>query len=222
MPKIVALMPMKEHSERVANKNIRPFHGRPLYYHVLSSLLACPYIDSVYIDTDSSFIMEDALRHFDVHMIERPEHLRSDFTPMNDILLYDVTQVEADYYLQTHSTNPLLRTQTIGAAIEAFLGSSERDSLFSVTRLQRRLWDAEGRPVNHDPGQLLRTQDLPPVYEENSCLYIFSKPILEERRNRIGERPLLFEIDRIEAWDIDDEQDFRIAELLYEKRGELS
>ena len=218
MPRIVALLPMKEHSERVANKNIRPFHGRPLYYHVLISLLACPYIDSVYIDTDSSFIVEDAPRNFDVHIIERPEHLRSDFTPMNDIILYDVTQVEADYYLQTHSTNPLLRPQTITAAIEALLASSEHDSLFSVTRLQRRLWDADGRAVNHDPDQLLRTQDLPPVYEENSCLYIFSKPILEARRNRIGERPLMFEIDRIEAWDIDDEQDFQIAELLYVER----
>jgi len=141
---------------------------------------------------------------------------------MNDILLYDVTQVEADYYLQTHSTNPLLRAQTIGASIEAFLDSSQRDSLFSVTRLQRRLWDADGRAVNHDPNHLLRTQDLPPVYEENSCLYIFSKPILEERRNRIGERPLLFEIDRIEAWDIDDEQDFQIAELLYVERERRS
>lgn len=222
MTKIVALLPMKEHSERIANKNIRPFHGCPLYHHVLSSLLACPYIDAVYINTDSRFIMEDAPRHFDVHIIERPKHLRSDFTPMNEILLYDVTQIEADYYVQTHSTNPLLRSQTITAALEALLGSPEHDSLFSVTRLQRRLWDAQGRALNHDPGQLLRTQDLPPVYEENSNLYIFSKPILEERRNRIGYQPLMFEIDWIEAWDIDEESDFWVAELLYSKRGELS
>jgi len=221
MTTIVGLLPMKEHSERIANKNIRSFQGRPLYHHILSRLLACPYINAVYIDTDSRFITEDAPRHFDVHIIERPEHLRSDFTPMNDILMYDVTQVEADYYVQTHSTNPLLRQQTITAAIEAFLGSSEHDSLFSVTRLQRRLWDAEGNAVNHDPDQLLRTQDLSPIYEENSNLYIFSKAILEERRNRIGYRPLMFEIDRIEAWDIDEEQDFLIAESLYAKQGEL-
>ena len=221
MTTIVGLLPMKEHSERIANKNIRSFQERPLYHHILSSLLACPYINAVYIDTDSRFIMEDAPRHFDVHIIERPEHLRSDFTPMNDILMYDVTQAEADYYVQTHSTNPLLRQQTITAAIEAFLGSSEYDSLFSVTRLQSRLWDAEGNAVNHDPNYLLRTQDLSPVYEENSNLYIFSKAILEERRNRIGYRPLMFEMDRIEAWDIDEELDFLIAEFLYTKQGEL-
>jgi len=111
-----------------------------------------------------------------------------------------------------------LRTQTINAAIEAFLSSSKHDSLFSVTRLQRRLWDIDGTPINHDPSQLLRTQDLPPVYEENSCVYIFTRSNLESRQNRIGERPLMFEIDHIEAWDIDDEQDFYIAETLYATR----
>ncbi len=214
-PKIVALVPMRHHSERVPGKNYRSLAGRPLYHHIVSSLLACPYVDIVCIDTDSSFIMDDAPQHFDVHLLERPEHLRSDFIPMNDILLYDVTQMNADYYLQTHSTNPLLRTETITAAIEAFLNSTEHDSLFSVTRVQSRLWDADGRAINHDPSSLLRTQDLPPVYEENSCLYIFTREILEKRHNRIGERPLMFEIDRIESWDIDEEQDFRIAELLY-------
>lgn len=220
--RIVALVPMREHSERVVNKNIRLFHGRPLYHHILGSLLACPHIVSVCIDTDSSFIMEDAPRQFDVDIIQRPEHLRSDFIAMNDILLHDVTQVEADYYLQTHSTNPLLRTQTIDAAIAAFLESQEHDSLFSVTRLQTRLWDADGKAVNHDPNNLLRTQDLPPIYEENSNLYIFTRQILEERRNRIGHRPLMFEIDRIESWDIDEEQDFHIAELLYSERERMS
>ena len=75
--------------------------------------------------------------------------------------------------------------------------------------------------MNHDPNQLLRTQDLAPIYEENSCIYIFNRATLEERRNRIGYHPLLFEIDRIESWDIDDEQDFRIAELLYAEREKL-
>lgn len=225
MTRIVGLLPMRAHSERVPHKNIRPFHGRPLYHHVLESLLACPYIAEVCIDTDSEFIMADAPKHFDrVRIIERPAHLRPDFTSMNEVLLYDVTQVDADYYLQTHSTNPLLSSNTITRAIETFLNSPGYDSLFSVTPWQIRLWDAQGRPINHDPDVLLRTQDLPPVYEENSNLYLFSKSVLLERRNRIGVRPLLFEIDRVEAWDIDDELDFRIAEFLYTERlsGSLS
>jgi CMP-N-acetylneuraminic acid synthetase len=135
------------------------------------------------------------------------------------VLLYDVRQVEADYYLQTHSTNPLLRTETISRAVEAYLGGrSSYDTLFSVTAMQVRLWDEQARPINHDTAVLLRTQDLSPVFEENSNLYIFPRNVLEARGNRIGERPLMFEIDRMEAWDIDDELDFQIAEFLYLNR----
>ena len=88
------------------------------------------------------------------------------------------------------------------------------DSLFSVTRMQTRLWDQSGRAINHDPAILLQTQDLPPVYEENSCLYIFKRKTLLAHRNRLGERPMMFEIDPPEAWDIDEELDFQIVELL--------
>ena len=198
--KVVGLLPMRAHSERVPNKNIRDFHGRPLYHHILESLLACRYIDEVCIDTDSEFIMKDAPEHFErVRIVERPEHLRSGHTPMNEVLLHDVTQIDAGCYLQTHSTNPLLTPDTITRAIETFLDSPEFDSLFSVTRWQCRLWDAQMRALNHDPDVLLRTQDLTPVYEENSNLYLFSKSVLVERRNRIGARPLLFEINRLEV-----------------------
>jgi len=92
------------------------------------------------------------------------------------------------------------------------------DSLFSVTRLQTRLWDGLARPLNHNPAILLRTQDLPPIFEENSCIYLFSRQTLELRRNRIGERPYLFEIEATEAMDIDEEHDFLIANLLLEHR----
>lgn len=219
-PRIVALVPMRHHSERVPGKNYRPFARRPLYHHIVTSLLACPRVEEVVIDTDSPIIGEDASERFpQVRLIERPEHLRAGTVPMNDVLLYDVTQVEADYYVQTHSTNPLLRPETISEAIQRFLDSLPTyDSLFSVTKLQTRLWDGLGKAINHDPAILLRTQDLPPVYEENSCLYIFCRSTLETRRNRIGERPFMFEIDRIEAWDIDEELDFRIAEFLYLER----
>lgn len=220
-PLVAAIVPMRHTSERVPQKNYRPFGGRPLYHHIVRSLLDAPAVSTVLIDTDSPIIMEDAAREFpEVIVVERPAHLRDGRTPMNEVLLHDVTQVAADWYLQTHSTNPLLRSGTIERALSTFLGAtSTYDSLFSVTRLQTRLWDADARPVNHDPVVLLRTQDLPPIYEENSCLYVFSKAGLESRGNRIGERPLMFEIDRGEAVDIDEELDFTVAELLFERRA---
>jgi CMP-N-acetylneuraminic acid synthetase len=217
--KIVALVPMRHHSERVEGKNYRPVAGKPLYQHIVNSLLACRLISEVVIDTDSPRISEDVSENFPhIRLIDRPHHLRDGKVPMNEVLLHDVSQVDADYYLQTHSTNPLLRTATISRAIQLFLDNcSTYDSLFSATRLQVRLWDDQMRPVNHDPEILLRTQDLPPIYEENSCLYIFSKENLVKRGNRIGKRPLLFEINRLEAWDIDEELDLEIAEYLHLK-----
>lgn len=215
-PRIVAFVPMRHSSERVPGKNYRPIAGRPLYHHIVSTLLACPSISEVAIDTDSPHIIAECREMFPaVHLLERPEALRGGMVPMNDILLHDVSQLEADYYLQTHSTNPLLLPETISRAIDAFLASlPDHDSLFGVTALQTRLWWADGSAVNHDPNVLARTQDLPPVYEENSNLYIFDKATLVNRKNRIGERPLLFEVPREEAWDIDEEIDFLIAEYL--------
>jgi CMP-N-acetylneuraminic acid synthetase len=215
-PKIVALVPMRHLSERVPGKNYRMFAGKPLYHHIIESLLACSHIAQVVIDTDSPMIMEDAARHFpQVHLIERPPHLRAGTVPMNDVLLNDTIQVPADFYLQTHSTNPLLRTDTIGRAVQSFLDHFPvYDSLFSVTRIQTRLWDGLARAINHNPAILLRTQDLPPVFEENSCLYIFAQSTLETKHNRIGERPWMFETERQESWDIDEELDFRVAEFL--------
>lgn len=221
-PKIVALVPMRHNSERVPGKNYRLFAGRPLYHHIIGSLLACPLITEVVIDTDSQTIMEDASQHFpQVRLIDRPDHLRSGTIPMNDVLLYDVSRIQSDYYLQTHSTNPLLRTETITKAIETFLSPGNHDSLFGVTRLQTRLYDSQGHPINHDPDILLRTQDLPPVYEENSTLYIFSGKTLEARKNRIGCRPIMFEVSREEAIDIDEELDFLFAEFFFKQRQKM-
>jgi CMP-N-acetylneuraminic acid synthetase len=150
-----------------------------------------------------------------VHILPRPEPLRADETSMNEVLAYDTSQVEADFYLQTHATNPLLRSQTISAAIQKFLAAYPAyDSMFSVTRVQTRLWDQLGRAINHNPAVLLQTQDLPPVYEENSCLYLFTRENLLARRNRLSERALMYEIAAAEAWDIDEELDFAIVKFL--------
>jgi CMP-N-acetylneuraminic acid synthetase len=220
MTRIAAFVPMRHDSERVKGKNYRPLGGRPLYHHIVSSLLACPQIDEVVIDTDSPLITEEAESTFpEVRVLQRPNHLLGGDVPMNDVLLNDIDQIEADLYVQTHSTNPLLRTETIQAALDAFLNARDRhDSLFTVTPLHTRLWTPNGGAINHDPDVLLRTQDLPPVMEENSCLYAFDAATLQKRGNRIGERPLLYPLDPHEACDIDDELDWLLVETLYAQR----
>ena len=214
--KIVALVPMRHHSQRVPGKNYRVLAGKPLYHHILDTLLECPKIDQIVVDTDSPTILAGLEKDYPmVVRLNRPSHLRAPEVMMNEVLLYDTQQYQADYYLQTHSTNPLLRSETISSALDQLLSNYPAyDSLFSVTRKQIRLWDQLTRPINHNPSVLLQTQDLPPVYEENSCMYLFSQKTLEERRNRLGYRPLMFEIQAAEAWDIDEEIDFLIADTL--------
>ena len=220
MTTIAALVPMRHNSQRVPGKNYRMLAGKPLYQHIMETLLAVPEITSILVDTDSTPVMAGLRADFPmVTVIERPQHLRADAIPMNEILAYDIAQVKADYYLQTHSTNPLLKAETLSRGIQSFLAQTPAyDSLFSVTRLQTRLWDALTRAINHNPAILLQTQDLPPVYEENSCFYLFSGANLLAKRNRMGDRPLMFEIPRQEAVDIDEEFDFQLADMLMRSR----
>ena len=220
MPKLVAFVPMRHHSQRVPGKNYRLLAGKPLFHHIVETLLAVPEIAEILVDTDSEPVMDGLRQHFpQVMVLPRPEHLRADDVPMNDILIHDTSQVQADFYLQTHSTNPLLKPQTVSRAIQSLMTKYPNyDSLFSVTRLQTRLYDQQGRAMNHDPAVLIQTQELPPVYEENSCLYIFTRDNLIQRHHRIGEKPLMFEIDAEEAWDIDEELDFAITDFLLRRK----
>jgi CMP-N-acetylneuraminic acid synthetase len=221
MTRIVALVPMRHHSQRVPGKNYRLLAGKPLFQHILLALQECPEIAEIAVDTDSQPVIDSLRQDFPrVRVIERPDHLRADDISMNEILAYDTSLVEADFYLQTHSTNPLLKPATISAAVQKFLSLyPARDSLFSVTRLQTRLYDQLGRAINHNPAVLLQTQDLPPVYEENSCIYIFTRQALIARRNRMGERPLMYAIDPAQSLDIDEEIDFQIADALLSRMG---
>jgi len=218
---ITALVPMRHHSQRVPGKNYRPLDGRPLYQHILSTLLNVPEITQIVVDTDSPEVIRGVNELYPtIKVLQRPEELRADTIPMNEILMYDTGQHPADLYLQTHSTNPLMRAETFSKGIQTLVNLfPSYDSLFGVTRLQSRLWDGLGRAINHNPNILLQTQDLPPVYEENSCMYLFTRDTLEKKRNRLGDRPYLFEISRDEAWDIDEEIDFKLVELLIRARA---
>jgi CMP-N-acetylneuraminic acid synthetase len=218
--RIVALVPMRDQSERVPGKNYRDLAGKPLFHYIIAALEMVPEIDEIVVDTDSDAIKAGLAAHFPaVTVLDRPEVLRAGDIPMNAILLHDTAQVAADFYLQTHSTNPLLRAASVSGALAAFLAAQPNaDSLFSVTALHTRLYDAEGGAINHDPSELLRTQDLPPVYEENSCIYLFSRATLETHGHRIGAHPIMYPIPTEEAWDIDDELDFQVADFLMRQR----
>jgi CMP-N-acetylneuraminic acid synthetase len=217
--RIVALLPMKANSARVPGKNFRPLAGLPLFEWILRTLRALPEIAEVVINTDArAHLAAAGLGEPErVRLRERKPELCGDFVSMNLVLADDVAAVPADVYLMTHVTNPLLRAATIRRALADFeraRAAGQADSLFSVNRFQTRFYLADGTPVNHDPQNLVRTQDLPPYFEENSNLYLFTAESFAATRARVGRRPLLFETPRLESADIDDEDGWRMAESL--------
>lgn len=213
---IVALLPMKGHSERVPNKNLKLFNGKPLFFHVLSALENSKHISKIIINTDSNEIAEKASEFSKVIIHKRPESICGDFVSMNDIIAYDLSKVAEEHFLQTHSTNPLLKTSSVDKAIEKYFKEIENnDSIFSVTKIQTRLYRQDNSPLNHDPEELLRTQDLEPLFEENSNFFIFSKSSFVNAENkRIGKNPLMFVLNKLEALDIDEPEDFVLAEAV--------
>ena len=214
--KVTAIVPIKEHSERLRGKNFRGFCGKPLYHHVLQTLENTYAVDEVVVDTDSPVVKTEAPQLFlKVKIIDRPEELRGDHVSTNKIFKYDLSVTESDIYLQTHVTNPLLKAKTIAEGLKMFSKNEEKcDSLFSVNRLQSRFYSSCAEPINHDPDNLVRTQDLSPIYEENSLLYVFTKRSFSKFQRRIGEKPIMFETPKVESIDIDDEFSFHLAEML--------
>jgi CMP-N-acetylneuraminic acid synthetase len=215
----VALLPMKAHSGRVPHKNFRSFAGKPLFRWILDTLLSLDEIERVIINTDARDILStygvvDSRR---VVIRDRRLELQGDAVSMNLVLADDVSNVNSKCYLMTHATNPLLTAGTIRRAVGAFqegVAAGRGDSLFSVNRFQTRFYRADGSAVNHDPGNLLRTQDLEPWFEENSNLYLFSRESFVATGARIGRRPMMFVTPQIESVDIDDEESWALGEAL--------
>lgn len=214
--KIVALLPMKENSERIQGKNFRNLAGKPLFKWMLDNLLDIEELCQVIINTDARHIIEESgvAESNRVVIRDRKEELLGDLTSMNLIIQDDIDNVTADIYIMTHTTNPLLTTKTIRMALREFENNNDIDSLFSVNKIQTRFYREDASPVNHDPNKLIRTQDLEPWYEENSCLYIFTKDSFKKTGARIGVKPMMYVTPALESVDIDDSQDWVMAEAL--------
>jgi CMP-N-acetylneuraminic acid synthetase len=220
MYKLVALLPMKANSERVIGKNFKVFKTKPLYRWVLDKLLALDEIDKVIINTDASEILKlNGLPQSDkIILRERKPELCGDFVSMNKIIADDISAIDAETYLMTHTTNPLISQETFSQAISTYeeVDTNEFDSLFSVNKYQSRFYNGAAQPLNHDPSNLIRTQDLPPLFEENSCLYMFTRKSFEQTNARIGNSPKLYPTPFFESVDIDDAINWSIAELYYD------
>lgn len=223
----IALLPMKAHSERISGKNFKELSGKPLFSWILDTLLKIEEIDKIVINTDAKGVLaEHGLVESD-HIIirERRPEICGDHVSMNLIIKDDLDATDADRYIMTHTTNPLLSANTIRKALMLFESakiSGSADSLFGVTRFQSRFYKFDGSPINHDPNNLVRTLDLEPWFEENSCIYIFDKESFSKSGARIGQNPMLFEVPKLEAIDIDEKEDWFLANAVASYQDESS
>jgi N-acylneuraminate cytidylyltransferase len=208
---ISAFIPLKGHSARVPGKNLRDFNGRPLFHAIVESLQIADRVETIYIDTDSADIAHSAAALDDVIVIDRRPGLVGDEVSVNLLIAEFLdTHDDADL-IQTHATNPLLRAGTVDAAIDEYSSDSSISSLFAVTRYQARFYDGNLAAINHDPAELIPTQNLNPLFMENSNFYIFSRDGFLKNDRRITDATRMFEIDPLEAIDIDEEADFALA-----------
>lgn len=213
------MIPIKEHSERVKNKSFRILGDKPLAHWVVDSLLLSDYQIEVWINTDSPKVAE-MFEDYGVKVYYRPEYLYGDGVSMNLIIQDWIEYAKKEgyaMYMQTHITNPFLSCQTIDKAIDTYIDVSVQgnyDSVMGVTRHQCRMW-YNGSPVNFDKNDLIKTQDLIPVYEDNSTIYVFNRQsFYNNNRNRVGVKPFLLEVDFPENIDIDEETDWQLAEFM--------
>ena len=215
----VALLPIKRNSVRVPGKNFRKIAGKPLFSWILETLLITDRVSRVVINTDAAEQIRLAVDEIPDKVLirDRRADLCGDTVSMNKIIADDIGAVDATTYLMTHATNPLLTPRTIDEALVAFhkaKSAGAADSLFSVTQMQTRFYDEKGKALNHDPSNLVPTQDLPPWFEENSNLYVFTRDSFFSTNARIGQKPLMFPMARADAIDIDDEESWKMAEAL--------
>ncbi len=210
--KIVAIVPMKLNNRRLPQKNTKSFtNGKPLCYYILSTLLSLEQIDDVYVYCSNpeikSFIPDG------VKYLKRSENLDLDTTKMNEVLKRFSEDVPADIYVMTHTTAPFVSAESIEKGIAAVV-SGNYDSSFAAKKLQDFLWK-DGKPFNYELNNIPRTQDLPPIYEETSGFYIYKSDIITKLGRRIGENPFIVEVNEIESIDIDEVEDFEIADAIF-------
>lgn len=210
--KIVAIVPMKLNNRRLPQKNTKSFtNGKPLCWYILSTLLKVDGIDEVYVycsNPDIQKFIPDG-----VHYLKRSESLDQDTTKMNEVLKAFAKDIPADVYVMTHTTAPFVTSESIKKGVDAVL-FGDYDSAFAAKKLQDFLWK-DGVPFNYKLDNIPRTQELPALYEETSGFYIYRSDVITKLNRRIGENPFIVEVGEIESVDIDEPEDFMIADAIF-------
>ena len=214
---ITALVPIKRNSQRIPNKNFLEINSKPLFFWIIDNLLHSEFVDEIVINHDDDFTVQEVSKYFDsIKFCKRPNELFGDEVSMNKIIDSSLDECTNQTIIQVHTTSPLLKTNTIDKAIKIHF--DKKKDIFSVNKLQERFYDKDLKPINHDINNLVQTQDLEPLYAENSAFYIFTKETFKKNKNRINDKSDIFEISFPENIDIDNFEDFELARIFLEKK----
>jgi len=222
---ITAFLPCRKGSERVPRKNIRPFgsYGHGLVEIKLGQLLACPEIDQIMLSTNDEEIIDYAatLDRSRLKVHRRVEHLSSSATSTDDLVGHAHDLIGTGHILWTHVTSPFVDSKLYSDIIHVYRDALQNgyDSLMTTTLLHAFLWSDES-PLNYDRTieKWPRTQTLAPVHEINSAVFLAPTEVYLRCEDRIGDRPLLYALDKLRAMDVDWEEDFVVAETLFTKK----
>jgi CMP-N-acetylneuraminic acid synthetase len=218
--KISIIIPAKGNSTRLKNKNMLPLKGKSLVYRACEKCLQSKYIDNVYIDTESDVILKDVETLVDIGLkvIKRPIELSTNKTSGNDLIAFEQTQIEeCDLVLHTYATSPLITIDTIDNCIEQFISNySTYDSFFSAIHCQEYIWDGDS-PLNFLLEDLPNSIDLPKLMVETHGIYGIKYTSLSKLKRRLGNKVLPIEIPRIQSLDINNYEEFKLTEILWNK-----
>lgn len=208
--KVVAVMPIKLINERCPGKNIKILGNKPLLQWELDSLISTGLCNSINVFCSSPDVEKYIPSR--VFFMKRPKYLDLPTSNFSQIFSCFMEKVDSDIYVYAHATAPFITVKTMKECIEA-VTSGKYDSAFCAIKLQDYLWQ-KGEPLNFDATNLPRTQDLIPIYQETSGVYVFKKEVFEKYHRRIGINPFIKEVSFKEAVDIDNPEDFELAEAL--------
>lgn len=215
-------LPMRAGSERVPEKNTKPFAGVEggLCSIKLKQLLDSHLIKNIFVSTNDPEVMNIAkvFNSNRIKVIQRPDELASSSASTDDLIKYVPDIMPDGHILWTHVTSPFLDAGIYNQIIETYFHNiGQNDSLMTVTMLQKFVWN-ETTPINYDQRveKWPRTQTIKPLWEVNSGAFIATRKNYIERLDRIGVRPYLFQLNGEIAFDIDWFSDFRMAEVMYQ------
>lgn len=214
---IKALIPVRSGSQRVVNKNIRPFAGSTLLEVKIRQLQRIPELDGVVVNSNCDEML-DIARACGAEAVRRDEYFASSTVPINEVYEDIARHFDADVMVYANCTNPLISDASISGAIKAFGEMpATYDSLNTGHLIKEFLW-LDGKAVNYDPAKMPKSQNLPDILALNFAVNIIRREDILRARSIVGLHPYVYPIDQVEATDIDNEIDFAFAEYCYTNR----